>query len=60
MYKQLVVRPVSIRDTCRQCFAKCVLAVVGPEAKEACRIEQLCVSLKTGIEGGINVILLIW
>ena len=42
-------RPFGIRETWRRCFENYVLAVAGLEAKEACRIKQLCSVLKTGI-----------
>jgi hypothetical protein len=30
------------------------------EAKEACGVDQLCVGLKAGIEGGIHAMQLLW
>ena len=33
-------------------LAKCVLVVIGAEAKEACETEQLFYGLEAGIEGG--------
>ena len=40
-----IIRIVGIIETWFCCFAKYVLAVAGPEAKEACGIEHLCVGL---------------
>ena len=35
--KHPYVRPVEVRETWRQIAEKCILVVVGPEAKERCR-----------------------
>ena len=45
-------RTVGIGDTGRQLMAKCVLLVMGAEAKDAFRTEQLCGGLEEDIEGG--------
>ena len=39
---------------------KCVLALTGAEAKEACGMEQLYGGLEAGIEGGIHTVRLLW
>ena len=41
-------------------LAKCMLAVTGAEAKEACITEQLCGWLEARIEVGIHVVWLMW
>ena len=41
-------------------MAKCVLVVTGAEVKEACGTEQLCGGLDAGIEGGVQVVRLLW
>ena len=37
--KHTGIRPVRIGETWRRCFAKCILVVARPEAKEACGTE---------------------
>ena len=37
--------PVGVGDTWRRMLAKCMLALTGVEAKEACGMEQLCSGL---------------
>ena len=54
------VKPGGIRETLERLGAKCVLLVCGDEAKEACRVDQLCAGLKAGIEGSIHAAKLIW
>ena len=54
------VRPVCAGDTWRRMLAKCVLVVTGVEAKEACRMEELCGGLEAGIEVGIHTVRLLW
>ena len=39
---------------------KCVLTVMGAEAKEACGTEQICGGLEVGIEGGVHAVRLLW
>ena len=39
---------------------KCVLAVTGEDAKEACGTEKLCSGLEVGIQGGIHAVRLLW
>ena len=55
-----VVRSVGVGETWRRILAKCVLAVIGLEAKEACGTEQLCRELESGIKGGICAVRLLW
>ena len=55
-----VVQPFRVgKNWCRM-LAKCVLAVAGAGAKEACSMEQLCGGLEAGIEGGIHASRLLW
>ena len=49
-----VVWPVGVGETWRRMLAKCVLAVTGDKAKEACNTEKLCRVLEAGTEGGIQ------
>ena len=60
MDKQPGVIPVGVGNTWRICFAKCVLAVAVPEAKDACGTEQLCRGMESRIEGRIHVIRMLW
>ena len=46
-----VVRPVGIGETWRRLFDKCMLKVMGPDATHACNDDQLCVGLKSLIDG---------
>ena len=52
------VRLVGVGENWCRMLVKCVLAVTGSEAKEACGTEQLCDGLEAGIEGGIHVVLI--
>jgi hypothetical protein len=54
------VRPVGIGESWMRLISKCVLNVAGGEAKEACGVDQLCVGLESGIEGGIHAMRLLW
>ena len=54
------VRPVGIGESWMRLISKCVLHVAGGEAKESCGIDQLCVGLESGIEGGIHAMRLLW
>ena len=38
---------------------KCFLLVAGGKAKEACNVDQLCVRLNSGINGGIHAMQLL-
>ena len=53
------VRPVRVGETWRRMLKKCVLAVMGTEAKKACGTGQLCRGLDAGFEGGIDVVRLL-
>ena len=48
------VRPVRVGETWRQMLTKCVLAVIGAEAKKACGTGQLCRGLDAGFERGFT------
>ena len=54
------IRPVGIGDTWRRLLAKCLLRVLGKEAKAFCRTEQLAGRVEAGIEGAIHAVLLQW
>lgn len=54
------VRPVGIGEFWRRLFAKCVLKVVGTEAKEACGSAQLCTYLKADIKGAVHAVRAMW
>ena len=54
------VRPVGVGETWYHILVKCVLVVIGAEAKEACGTEQLCGGLEAGIEGGKHAVRLLW
>ena len=58
--KQSGVRPVRVRGTWQRLMAKCLLWVMGQEAKSACRTEQLSGGVEAGIEGGIHSMQLLW
>ena len=47
------VRPIAFDEVMRRLIASCVLSVAKREAQEACRIDQLCGGLQSGMEGGI-------
>ena len=52
--KQPGVCPVGVGETWRYIFAKRVLRVTRPEATNVCQDDQICVSLKAGIDGAIH------
>ena len=52
--KQPGIRPVRVGETWRIIMAKCLLRVMGPEAKAACGTTQLAVGVEEGIEGAIH------
>ena len=67
MYGRLIVldnlpgvRPLGIRETWRQFFAKCMLKFMGPEATHTCKDDQLCMGLKSGIDGAVHMVQSIW
>ena len=41
-------------------IAKCLLRVVGPEAKAACGTTQLVGGVEEGIEGAIHAMRVLW
>ena len=55
-----IVRPVGIRETWIQSFAKCVLKVTGPEAGHASKDDHICEGLKAGINGEVHEGQYIW
>ena len=55
-----VERPVDMGETWYLMLSKCVLAVTGAEAEEACGTEQLCGGLEAGIIGGIHAVRILW
>ena len=48
------VRPVRVEETWWWILTKCVLAVMGAEAKKACGTGQLCRGLDAGFERGFT------
>ena len=54
------VKPVGVVENWWRIMAKCVLVVVGLEAKEFCRTEHICIGLEARIEGGIHTVRLLW
>ena len=54
------IDPVVVYDTWQRILAKCVLAVTGEEAKEACGTEQICGGFEAGNEGGVQAVRLLW
>ena len=57
--KHTGVKTVGIGETWRRCFEKFVLVMAVPEAKDACRAEQLCSVPEVGIEGVIHAMRLL-
>ena len=51
---------MGVVETCQLMMTKCVLEMVGNEAKEACGVDQLCREMEAIIEGGINGVCLLW
>ena len=58
--KQPRIMPVNIRETWRQLMAKCLHPVTGQKAKAAYGIDQLSRGVKTGIEGRIHAMCVLW
>ena len=54
------IRPVGIGETWRRLLAKCLLRVLGKEAKTACGTDQLAGGVDVGIEGAIHATSLQW
>ena len=52
--------PVGVVETWQRMMAKCVLKVVGQEAEEACRKNQICGRMDVVIERGIHAMHLLW
>lgn len=49
------VRPIGIGECLRRIISKCVLSVTKIEVTEACKVNQLCCGLNSGIEGAVHV-----
>ena len=58
--KEPGIRLVEVGETWRRMMAKCLLWVVGPEAKVSCSTTQLAGGLETGIEGAIHAMRVPW
>ena len=54
------IRPVGIGETWCRLLAKCLLQVMGQEAKAACGTEQLAGGVESGIESSIHAVRLQW
>ena len=54
------IRPVGIGETWCRLLAKCLLRVMGQEAKAACWTEQVEGGVESGIEGAIHASRLQW
>ena len=54
------VRPIGIGQIWRRLMAKTVVSMAGHVATEVCGTDQLCVGLKSGIEGGIHAATQLW
>ena len=53
-------RPVGVGETWRRMMAKCLLRVVGPEAKASCGTTQLAGGVEAGIKGTIHTMRILW
>ena len=50
-----IYRPVSIGETWRQVFDKCVcVRVTGPESTSACQYDQIYSGIKADIDGVVH------
>ena len=58
--KQPGIKPVGVGGTWWRLMAKCLLRVAGPEAKAACRTNQLAGGVEEGIEGAIHAMRVLW
>ena len=58
--KHTGIRPVGVGETWRRMMAKCLLHMMGQEAKAACRTSKLAGGLEAGIEGGIHAMRVLW
>jgi len=60
LYKLLVIRLIGCGKVRRLGSAKCILLVIGYEAKTQCGKYQLCFGLEAGINGGIYAMRQLW
>ena len=58
--KQPGIRLVRVEETWRKLIAKCLLRVVGPEAKAAFGMTQIVGGVEAGIEVAIHVMHVLW
>ena len=58
--KHTGVLTVGVGETWRRLFAKIVLNVMGPYATMVCQDDQLCAGIKSGIDGAIHRVQVIW
>ena len=58
--KQPRLRPVGVGETWRRLMTRCLLWVVGLEAKAACRTTHLVGGVEAGIEGAIHSMCFLW
>eukprot|EP00957_Ditylum_brightwellii_P140455 10701302-Ditylum_brightwellii.AAC.1 len=54
------VRPVGVGEILLRMMGKCIIAVCGEDATQACGIQQLCSGLKAGIEGAVHTMNQLW
>ena len=54
--KQPGVRPIGVASVASRTVAKCLLKVVGDDAKAACGNVNLCAGLEAGIEGALHAV----
>lgn len=48
------VRPIGIGECLRRILSKCLIEVTRDDVTDACKSNQLCGGIKSGIEGGIH------
>ena len=58
--KQPGISPVGVGETWSRIMKKCLMRMVGPEAKAACGTTQLAGGVETGIEGAIHAMRILW
>ena len=58
--KQPGIKPVGVGETWRRLIVKCLLRVTGPEAKAACRKDQLAGGVEAWMEGAIHAMRVLW
>ena len=58
--KQPGIRTFGVGGPWKRMMEKCLLRVVGPEAKAACETTQLAGGLEAGIEGSIHTMRILW